>query len=308
MKVRTKLGVGVASAALLACAAPGVAQADGTHTVTAYSAGIKHVGQGTNAWGTVTGAPNATVWTEIRLGSGWSRSQVARTTATGAYVIPLTYGRNTTGVTTWRVGVSGPNGTVYSRTFTLTRTGPVSAYSAGTKRVGEATNAWGAVPGAPRARVFTQVSVGGKWSTSQIGTTDASGRYALALTYGRDRIGTTTWRVGVTTKAGTAFSRNFALTRMGQGGTCKASYYWHGALTANGERYHPDGISAAHRTLPFNTRVKVTNRATGKSVTVRINDRGPFINGRCLDLSRGAMTVIGGTGAGVINADWVVVG
>lgn len=308
MKVPTKLGVGVASVALLASVAPAVAEANAGHTVTASSAGTKFVGQKTNAWGSVTGAPNSNVWTEVWVGSGWSRSQIGRTNSSGAYVLPLTYGAHKAGTTTWRVGVSGPKGIAYSSQFKLTRTGPVTAYSAGTKRVGEATKAWGSVPGAARARVFTQVSVGGRWSTSQIGTTDSSGRYALPLTYARDRIGTTTWRVGVTTKSGTFYSRNISLTRQGQGGTCKASYYWHGPLTANGERYNPDGITAAHRTLPFNTRVKVTNRANGRSVTVRINDRGPFIAGRCLDLSRGAMTAIGGTGAGVITADWVVVG
>lgn len=307
MKVPTKLGIGVASVALLACAAPGTAEAN-THTVTAHSAGIKHVGQLTNAWGMVTNAPNARVWTEVLLPTGWSRSQVGRTTATGRYVLPLTYGANSPGTRTWRVGVAGPNGVAYSNPFKLTRSGPVSAYSAGTRQVGQSTKAWGSVPKAARARIFTQVSVGGRWSTSQIGATDSTGRYALPLTYGKDRIGTTTWRVGVTTKSGTLYSRNFTLNRTGQGGTCKASYYWHGSLTANGERYHPDGISAAHRTLPFNSKVKVTNRANGKSITVRINDRGPFISGRCLDLSRGAMSAIGGTGAGVISADWVVVG
>ncbi len=308
MKLPTKLGVGLASAALLACIAPGVAQADGTHTVTAYSAGTKYVGHGTSAWGSVTGAPNAPVWTEVRVGSGWSKSQVSRTNASGSYTIPLTYGLTTAGVTTWRVGVSGPNGTAYSNTFSLTRTGPLSATAAGTKRVGETANTWGAVPRAPQARVFTQVSVGGKWATSRIGATNSAGTFSLPLTYGANTIGTTTWRVGVTSAAGTTYSRNFALTRTGQGGTCQASYYWQDYLTATGERYNPDGLTAAHKTLPFNTRVKVTNRANGKSVTVRINDRGPFIAGRCLDLSRGAMTAVGGTGAGVITADWVIVG
>jgi rare lipoprotein A len=76
--------------------------------------------------------------------------------------------------------------------------------------------------------------------------------------------------------------------------TCgTASWYHEGSQTANGERYRPDGISAAHKTLPFGTRVLVRNQRTGRSVTVRINDRGPFIRGRIIDLSRGAKRVIG---------------
>jgi rare lipoprotein A len=72
-----------------------------------------------------------------------------------------------------------------------------------------------------------------------------------------------------------------------------ASWYHEGAKTANGERYRPDGITAAHKTLPFGTRVLVRNQRTGRTVTVRINDRGPFIGGRIIDLSRGAKRVIG---------------
>ena len=78
---------------------------------------------------------------------------------------------------------------------------------------------------------------------------------------------------------------------MAQCGT--ASWYHEGSRTANGERYQPDGITAAHRSLPFGTRVQVRNQRTGRTVTVRINDRGPFIGGRIIDLSRGARRVIG---------------
>jgi rare lipoprotein A len=89
-------------------------------------------------------------------------------------------------------------------------------------------------------------------------------------------------------------------------GTCKASYYDTGSRTANGESFNPDGITAAHKTLPFNTRVRVTNTANGKSVVVRINDRGPFVSGRCLDLARGAFVTIASVSAGVINAKYEV--
>ena len=75
-----------------------------------------------------------------------------------------------------------------------------------------------------------------------------------------------------------------------------ASYYgkpFHGRLTANGERYNMYALTAAHKLLPFNTRVKVTNLSNLKSVVVRINDRGPFIKNRIIDLSYGAAQKIG---------------
>ncbi|MEI8179294.1 septal ring lytic transglycosylase RlpA family protein [Aestuariivirga sp.] len=81
--------------------------------------------------------------------------------------------------------------------------------------------------------------------------------------------------------------------------TGKASYYKHGARTASGERFNPNGYTAAHRTLPFGTRVLVTNLKTGKSVIVRVNDRGPFIKSRIIDVSYGAAKVLGITATGV---------
>lgn len=75
-----------------------------------------------------------------------------------------------------------------------------------------------------------------------------------------------------------------------------ASYYgrrFHGRLTANGERFNMHGMTAAHKTLPFGTKVRVTNTRTGRSVVVRINDRGPFVRGRVIDLSRAAAQKIG---------------
>lgn len=72
-----------------------------------------------------------------------------------------------------------------------------------------------------------------------------------------------------------------------------ASTYSSGTQTANGERYNHMGVSAAHKTLPFGTRVVVRNQRTGHSITVRINDRGPFIAGRIIDLSTGAKNALG---------------
>ncbi len=72
-----------------------------------------------------------------------------------------------------------------------------------------------------------------------------------------------------------------------------ASTYSSGTVTANGEHYDHLGISAAHKSLPFGTRVVVRNQRTGRSITVRINDRGPFIDGRIIDLSTGAKNALG---------------
>ena len=91
------------------------------------------------------------------------------------------------------------------------------------------------------------------------------------------------------------------------GNSCGVSWYATGSRTANGETFNPDGLTAASKTLPFNTRVLVTNPSNGKSVTVRINDRGPYVTGRCLDLARGAFSQIASLGAGTITATWQVV-
>ena len=72
-----------------------------------------------------------------------------------------------------------------------------------------------------------------------------------------------------------------------------ASYYWQGTRTANGERYYPDRVSCAHRTAPFGSYLRVTNAKTGRSITCRVNDRGPFVKGRIVDLSRGAAKQLG---------------
>ncbi|PVB59526.1 septal ring lytic transglycosylase RlpA family protein [Labrenzia sp. 011] len=73
----------------------------------------------------------------------------------------------------------------------------------------------------------------------------------------------------------------------------KASWYKLGGMTASGEQADPSGLTAAHRTLPFGTLVKVTNLANGKTVTVRINDRGPYSKGRVIDVTRAAARKLG---------------
>lgn len=91
-------------------------------------------------------------------------------------------------------------------------------------------------------------------------------------------------------------------------GTCGASFYAEGQLTANGENFDPEAMTAAHRTLPFGTRVRVTNPDTGAAITVRINDRGPFIDGRCIDLSRAAFRAIASLDLGHLTVRYEVLG
>jgi rare lipoprotein A len=87
-----------------------------------------------------------------------------------------------------------------------------------------------------------------------------------------------------------------------------ASYYFSGSRVASGARFNPDGMTAAHRTLPFGTRVRVTHLGNGRSVNVTINDRGPFIGGRVIDLSRGAANVIGMMGQGLARVSVTILG
>jgi rare lipoprotein A len=78
-----------------------------------------------------------------------------------------------------------------------------------------------------------------------------------------------------------------------------ASFYTEGTLTASGERFNTHQLTAAHPTLPFGTRLRVTNLATGRAVTVRVNDRGPFVRGRVVDVSYSAAETLGMLGGGI---------
>jgi rare lipoprotein A len=86
-----------------------------------------------------------------------------------------------------------------------------------------------------------------------------------------------------------------------------ASFYTEGILTASGERFNTHEFTAAHPTLPFGTRLRVTNLATGRHVIVRVNDRGPFIAGRVVDLSYSAAGNLGMLGRGVAKVKLDVV-
>ena len=86
-------------------------------------------------------------------------------------------------------------------------------------------------------------------------------------------------------------------------GSMNATQYSSGSGTASGEAFRPDGLTAAHKKLPFGTRVKITNPRTGATTIVKINDRGPFTRGRDIDLSRGAARAIGLTSVGTVCAE-----
>ncbi|EXJ16526.1 septal ring lytic transglycosylase RlpA family protein [Imhoffiella purpurea] len=90
-----------------------------------------------------------------------------------------------------------------------------------------------------------------------------------------------------------------------------ASYYgerFNGRQTASGERFNMNALTAAHRTLEFGTRVMVTNTSNGRSVEVVINDRGPYIRGRTIDLSKGAARELGMLGRGVAKVRLEIMG
>ena len=86
-------------------------------------------------------------------------------------------------------------------------------------------------------------------------------------------------------------------------GAMKATQYSSGASTASGQPFRPNGLTAAHKSLPFGTKVRVGNPRTGASVVVIINDRGPFTRGRDIDLAQGAARAIGLTDVGRICAE-----
>jgi len=80
-------------------------------------------------------------------------------------------------------------------------------------------------------------------------------------------------------------------------------YAYSGGRTASGERASPSAFTAAHRTLPFGTHVRVTDDRTGRSVVVRINDRGPFVRGRVIDLTPAAAHALGISGTAPVKLD-----
>lgn len=109
----------------------------------------------------------------------------------------------------------------------------------------------------------------------------------------------------VATARHTPFTRHRNAGGTASGGI--ASFYTEGTQTASGEKLDPNELTAAHRTLPFGTRLRVTNVATGKSVTVRVNDRGPYVRGRVVDVSYSAAESLGIVDKGITNVKLDVV-
>jgi rare lipoprotein A len=104
----------------------------------------------------------------------------------------------------------------------------------------------------------------------------------------------------------TATEKATPAARVVESGSCGASYYDEPQGTANGETFDPEALTAAHKEWDFDTRVRVINPDNGKSVVVRINDRGPYVDGRCIDLSRAAFRVIADLDLGHIEVRYEV--
>jgi len=125
--------------------------------------------------------------------------------------------------------------------------------------------------------------------TSSRSELSAGGRYASLPTTRHRHVST------VAANAGTSRDR----AAPGDAKVALASFYTEGSRTASGERLNPDELTAAHPSLPFGTRVRVTSVDTGRSVVVRVNDRGPFVRGRALDVSYSAAKQLDMTKRGV---------
>jgi rare lipoprotein A len=108
-----------------------------------------------------------------------------------------------------------------------------------------------------------------------------------------------------TTKSASAPST--AATTVLRGRASWYGSYFQGKRTTSGERYNRNKYTCAHKTLPFGTRLRVTNVASGQSVTVRVNDRGPFVRGRVVDVSYAAAEELGMVGGGVAKVKLDVV-
>jgi rare lipoprotein A len=127
-----------------------------------------------------------------------------------------------------------------------------------------------------------------------------------SLEHDRTTSSVTRKRVAVAKKHTPFASRkNAADTKMASHGV--ASFYTEGTQTASGEKFNTLELTAAHPTLPFGTRLRVTDVASGKSVTVRVNDRGPYVQGRVVDVSYSAADALGMVGRGVANVKLDVV-
>jgi rare lipoprotein A len=127
-----------------------------------------------------------------------------------------------------------------------------------------------------------------------------------SLEHNRKTSFVTNRRVAVTKKH-TPFASNKNAAEAPVASRGLASFYTEGTQTASGEGFDTHELTAAHRTLPFGTRLRVTSVATGRSVTVRVNDRGPFVPGRVVDVSYSAAKALGMVGGGIAKVKLDVV-
>jgi rare lipoprotein A len=168
-----------------------------------------------------------------------------------------------------------------------------------------AAGAWNVVQllavtlGAASLAACTQSTVVSRKTESPAASRQASLEHNRKISFETKRLGDTKKH------APFALNRNAADTRMRPHGL--ASFYTEGTLTASGEKFDTQQLTAAHRTLPFGTRLRVTNVATGRSVTVRVNDRGPFVPGRVVDVSYSAAESLGMVGGGIAKVKLDVV-
>ena len=126
-----------------------------------------------------------------------------------------------------------------------------------------------------------------------------------SLDYDRTTPSVTTRRVAVRKHTPFASHRNAGDVKTASHGV--ASFYTEGTKTASGEKFDTMEMTAAHPTLPFGTKLRVTNVASGQSVTVRVNDRGPYVRGRVVDVSYSAADALGMVGKGVAKVKLDVV-
>lgn len=117
-----------------------------------------------------------------------------------------------------------------------------------------------------------------------------------------------TYKTSNKTRKAKRYSNNVAYSSGGTTYSGKASYYWQPQRVASGGWFNPNAMTAAHKTLPFGTKVRVTNKNNGRSVVVTINDRGPYIKGRIIDLSKAAAHSISMQGSGVVPVSVTVIG
>jgi rare lipoprotein A len=137
-------------------------------------------------------------------------------------------------------------------------------------------------------------------SKSQVGT-DAPVKYVSNKNYAK--------KYSTSAKKRNAKSYQEAAATSSRGSmTGQASYYWQPQRVASGGWFNPNAMTAAHKTLPFGTKVRVTNQRNGRSVVVKINDRGPYVKGRIIDLSKAAAHSIGMQNSGVAPVSLEVLG